>query len=108
MYAEKGIHLQEAVELLLRAIAIEPQNSAFLDSLGWAYYQLGELDQAEQYLAQSMEWMDEGDAEEAAVICEHAGDIAHAQGRSDDAQRYWRRALEFDPDNGALRAKLNN
>ena len=107
MYAEKGINLEEAVELLLRAIAIEPNNSAFLDSLGWAYFQLGDLIEAERYLERAIEWLDkEEDGESLAIIYDHAGDIAQAQGRRSDARGHWERALEFDPANTQLIEKL--
>ena len=43
IFAEKGIRLQEAAQMLERAVAQEPENGAFLDSLGWAYYKLGRL-----------------------------------------------------------------
>jgi tetratricopeptide (TPR) repeat protein len=106
MYAEKGIHLQEAVELLLRAIEIDPDNSAFLDSLGWAYFRLGEYDQAEHYLARALQYVDGDDGEEQAVILDHAGDIAAAQGKKNAANKHWQRALELDPNNDAVRGKL--
>lgn len=107
MYAEKGINLEEAVQLLLRAIAIDPNNSAFLDSLGWAYFQLGDLTEAERYLDRAIEWLDEEeDGESLAIIYDHAGDIAQAQGRRSDARGHWTRALEFDPANAQLIEKL--
>ena len=106
MYAEEGIHLQEAVELLLRAIEIDPDNSAFLDSLGWAYFRLGELEQAEHYLGQALQFISADEGEEQAVILDHAGDIAKAQGKGEMAKKYWQRALELSPDNDALRGKL--
>ena len=107
MYAEKGIHLREAVGFIERALAIDPANSAFLDSMGWAYFQLGELEQAAHYLALAIEHLDEADGpEEQAVIFDHAGDIASAQGRSSAARSHWERALEFTPDNDLLLKKL--
>ena len=106
MYADKGIRLTEAVELLEKAIAIEPDNSAFLDSIGWAYFRLGELAQAEHYLQQSLEQMDAGDPEEQAVIFDHAGDIAKALGKTDEARTHWQKALELAPDNEEVRRKL--
>ncbi len=107
MYADKGINLDTAVELLLRAIAIEPAKSPFLDSLGWAYFRLGELEQAQHYIEQALETLDQGEAEELAVIFEHAGDIAQAQGKTEEARRHWQRALELGPENeDAVQRKL--
>ena len=106
MYADKGVRLTEAVELLEKAIAIEPDNSAFLDSIGWAYFRLGELAQAEHYLQQALEQMDEGDPEEQAVIFDHAGDIASALGKTGEARAHWQKVLELAPDNEEVRRKL--
>ena len=47
MLAERGERLDEAVQLVQRALKIEPDNPSFLDSLGWAYFQQGRLDQAD-------------------------------------------------------------
>ena len=106
MYADKGVRLTEAVALLEQAIALVPANSAFLDSIGWAYFRLGELAQAEDYLQQALEHMDEGDPEELAVIFDHAGDIASALGKTDEARAHWQKVLELAPDNEEVRRKL--
>jgi tetratricopeptide (TPR) repeat protein len=106
MYAEKGIQLQEAVDLLLRAIDIEPENSAFFDSLGWAYYRLGEWQQAERYLTKALEYMDGDDTEEQTVILDHAADISWALGKQSVANTYWQRVLDLTPDDEAVRAKV--
>ena len=108
MYAEKGIHLNEAVGLLQRAVSLDPDNGAFFDSLGWAHYQLGELQQAERFLAKAMEQMADHEEEEQAVIYDHAGDIAHTLGKEDEAADHWRRALNLVPDDGEVRRKLQD
>ena len=46
MYAEKGVNLPEAIELIQKALALEPDNGYFIDSLGWAYYQQGRYPEA--------------------------------------------------------------
>lgn len=111
MYADRGIHLEEAVELLNRAVALEPDNGAFFDSLGWAHYRLGHLDKAEYYLQKALEQVEEYESaehfEEQAVIFDHAGDVARALGKNQDALELWRRALDLLPDNDEVRAKLN-
>jgi tetratricopeptide (TPR) repeat protein len=106
MFAEKGTDLEEAVSLLQRAIELEPGNSAFYDSLGWAYFRLGEYQRAEEYLAQALAAIDDDDAQEQAVIFDHAGDVAHALGKGDEARRHWTRALELGPTSDSVRRKL--
>lgn len=106
LYADRGIHLEEAVGLLLRAVAIDPENSAFLDSLGWAYYRLGQYDKAEEYLRRAVENLAPDEAEEQVVIYDHAGDVARALGKIEEAEEHWRRVLELVPDNKSVQRKL--
>ena len=106
MYADKGTRLEEAVELLSRAISLDPDNSAFLDSLGWAYFRLGEFEQAERYLDQALALMGQDEPEEQAVIFDHAGDIASALGKDGEARTHWQKVLELAPDNEKVRLKL--
>ena len=54
-WAEQGIHLDEAEQLILRALAIEPNDGFYIDSLGWVYYQRGEYMQAIQHLERAVE-----------------------------------------------------
>jgi tetratricopeptide (TPR) repeat protein len=54
MFADHGVKLEEAVTLLKRAIELDPQNGAYLDSLGWAYFKLGQYQQAEEDLQQAI------------------------------------------------------
>jgi len=46
MFADEGVKLEEAVTLIRKAVEMEPENGAFIDSLGWAYFKLGRLDEA--------------------------------------------------------------
>jgi len=55
MLADRGIRLDEARDLIQRALDQEPYNGAFLDSLGWAYYKQNKLDQAELTLRKAVE-----------------------------------------------------
>jgi tetratricopeptide (TPR) repeat protein len=109
MFAERGVRLQEAVALLNRAISIDPANSAFFDSLGWAHYQIGNLAEAEKFLGKAIAQMietDDGDEEEQAVIFDHAGDIAAALGKQGQALEMWRRALQLAPEDDEIQRKL--
>ena len=45
-YAERGVRLDRAIQVLKRAVSLAPSEGAIVDSLGWAYYQLGDLKQA--------------------------------------------------------------
>ena len=55
MWADRGVRLNESLGLVKRAVDIEPNNGAFLDSLGWVYFKLGKIEQAEVYLVQALD-----------------------------------------------------
>ena len=55
MLADRGTRLEEALGYIRRAVALDPQNGAYLDSLGWAYYRMGNYDLAEENLRRASE-----------------------------------------------------
>jgi tetratricopeptide (TPR) repeat protein len=93
MWAEKGIRLEEARDLLEKAVAREPRNGAYLDSLGWVYFRLGRLEKAEGYLSAAKD-QDPDDP----TIEEHLGDLSERQGDVRKAAAHWERALELKHD----------
>jgi tetratricopeptide (TPR) repeat protein len=54
MWADRDIRLQEALDLLRKAVDLEPNNGAYLDSLGWVYFRLNQLEEAETYLKKAL------------------------------------------------------
>lgn len=91
MFAERGVRLDEAVQLLQRALKIEPGNPSYLDSLGWAYFKQGNLEQADGPLTEAAEKLPEN-----SVIQDHLGDLRYRQGRLSEAIEAWERALKGD------------
>jgi len=88
--AERGERLEEALQLIRRAVNIEPNNGAFLDSLGWVYFQMGNLDEAERYLEQAVLYQPRD-----ATIHEHLGDLHQRRGRLEQALQAYERALQL-------------
>src|ERR1700757_2853348 len=88
MLADRGIRLEEARDLIQRALDQEPYNGAFLDSLGWAYYKQNKLDQAELTLRKAAERESHD-----PTIREHLGDVLAKQGRMDLAVVEWEKSL---------------
>ncbi len=93
MLAERGQRLDEAVDLVQRALKLEPGNPSFLDSLGWAYYQQGKLDLADPPLTEAASKLPNN-----SVIQDHLGDLRFKQRRFSDATAAWQRALTGDGD----------
>jgi tetratricopeptide (TPR) repeat protein len=93
MFADRGQRLDEAVDLVQRALTIDPGNPSFLDSLGWAYYQQGKLDLADAPLTEAAAKMPNN-----SVIQDHLGDLRFKQKRFADAAAAWERSLSGDGD----------
>lgn len=91
MLADNGQRLPEAVELIQRALKIDPQNPAYLDSLGWAFFKQGKVKEAEEPLRRAA-----GALRDNSVIQAHYGDVLAALGRYDEAAAAWQRALAGD------------
>ena len=102
MWAEEGRNLEQAVELVTRAVELEPNNGAFVDSLGWALFKLGDYENARGYLERAAELV-----RDDAVVFEHLGDLYHAVGELQRARQEYRKALELGGENiETVRRKL--
>ncbi len=88
MLADRGVRLDEARDLIQRALEQEPYNGAYLDSLGWAYYKENKLDQAELTLRKAVERESHD-----PTIRQHLGDVLAKQGRMDLAVAEWEKSL---------------
>ena len=100
LYAEQGEHLDEALDMARRAVAINPA-AAVLDTLGWVYYQRGDYRKACDYLRKSLK-KDAGDA----TVLEHLGDACAAMGNYAAARSSYAKALQLAPNNAAVKAKM--
>ncbi len=95
MWAERGENLPRALELIQKAVSLDPGNGAYLDSLGWAYFQLGKYDLAEKSLREAAEQNPDD-----ATIEEHIGDLFEKKGEIAKARARWKHALTLKPDDG--------
>jgi Tfp pilus assembly protein PilF len=96
--------LEEAREMIERAVRAEPQNASFLDSLGWVNYKLGKLKEAERYLSDAARRNPT-----SATIQEHLGDLFQKLGQQTKAFASWRKALSLSAeaaDTARIKAKL--
>ena len=104
MWIDRNENLDEAEQLVKRALELEPDNGAFLDSLGWLYYRKGQYNEALAELMKASEALKE---EPDAAIFEHIADTYQALGKSAEAVLFWQKAQKLDPTNKALIAKLD-
>lgn len=90
---EKGVNLEEALELIEKAVAEEPYSGHIVDSLGWALYRMGDYPGAVEHLERAAELLSRD-----PVINDHLGDAYWAVDRKIEAEFQWRRALSLDPE----------
>jgi tetratricopeptide (TPR) repeat protein len=88
MMADKGIKLTEALSLVRKAVELEPMNGAYLDSLGWVYFKLGQYELAEENLRHAVE-RDQTDP----TVHDHLGDLYEKTGRIRLAAAQWELSL---------------
>jgi tetratricopeptide (TPR) repeat protein len=101
-WADRGERLHEALAMLQRAAEQRPSSAAIVDSLGWAYYRLGEYDKALEHLERAVELMPAD-----ATLNDHLGDLYWRLERYAEARFQWRRALSGEPeDAAAVEAKI--
>ncbi|MEI6972128.1 MAG: tetratricopeptide repeat protein [bacterium] len=101
MWAERTANLDRALEYVNRALAAEPANPAYLDTLGWIYFKQGKMEQALELVDKAHSLMPE-----EAVIAEHMGDILQATKETDKAVIMWKKSFMADPENKGVGSKL--
>jgi tetratricopeptide (TPR) repeat protein len=102
MWVDQNTHLEEAEEYIKRALAAEPENGAFLDSLGWLHYRQGKFEQALGELMSAAAALKTDDA----TVFDHIGDTHAALNQMPKALEYWQKALALDQTNKKLAAKI--
>jgi tetratricopeptide (TPR) repeat protein len=93
MLVDRGLRLEESLGYIQQAVALDPYNGAYLDSLGWAYFRLGQLDLAEENLLKAIEQL-----RTTGVVYDHLGDLYFKKGNREQAIHYWEKALEQEDD----------
>lgn len=104
-WIERGEHLERAREMVEKAVELRPTDGYIVDSLGWAFYRLGEFDDAVDQLERAVNLNPED-----PLINDHLGDALWRVGRKREATFQWRRALALKPETEAvpkIREKLD-
>ncbi len=89
-FADRNLRLQEARELIAKALEMAPESAAIQDSMGWVEYRLGNLPRALEFLRQAFE------NEPEAEIAAHYGEVLWKSGQQAEARKVWAKGVELD------------
>lgn len=102
MWIDRNTNLEEAGKLIRKALELDPSSAAYIDTLGWYYYRMGDYEKAIAELLRAAEMLEEEDA----VVFDHIGDTYQAMGNFSQALIYWTKALVLDPKSASIAAKV--
>lgn len=89
---EKNLNLEEAQDMIEKAVAARPDSGFIADSLGWVLFKLGKFQDAVEPMERAVELMPDD-----PVVNDHLGDVYWKVGRKREASFQWSRAISFDP-----------
>lgn len=101
MFADRNVGLDEALEMISRAVELDPTSGAYQDSLGWVYFRLGDLARAEMYLREAAR-LEPHDA----TVHEHLGDLHAARGEHEEAIAAYSRALTMHSEEAGQQERI--
>jgi tetratricopeptide (TPR) repeat protein len=102
MWAEHNLHLDEAEEMIGRALQLDPNNGAYLDSLGWVFYRKGKYEEALNELLRAAQALTRDDP----IVFEHIGDTYSKLNRVPQALEFWQKSIALEPGNKLLADKI--
>lgn len=89
MLADRNVRLKEAYDMIQKALRNDPSNGAYLDSLGWVYFRMNKLDEAERNLRRALEMMARD-----PTVHDHLGDVYFQEGKIREAIAQWQSSLK--------------
>jgi len=104
MWAEHDTHLDEAEQMIKLALQADPNNGAYIDTLGWLEFRQGKFDQALSDLLRAAQKL----TREDPVVLEHVGDACAKLNKPAQALDAWQKAFNLDPQNKKLADKIDN
>jgi tetratricopeptide (TPR) repeat protein len=102
MWAEHNLHLDEAEDMVGRALQFDPNNGAYLDTLGWIHYRKGKFEDALNELLRAAQNLTRPDP----IVLEHIGDAYAKLNRGPQALDFWQKAIALSPENKLLAEKI--
>jgi len=101
--SDRGINLEQALEMINIALESQPENTSYLDTYGWIQYKLGNNEKAIEYIEKAARSEDA-----TAEVFEHLGEVYLAMGNEQKAIESWKRGLDRFPEDRNLLEKLKN
>src|SRR5690606_3695310 len=98
--ADRTERFEEARELLLKALALNPTDAAILDSVGWLHYRTGNYPEALGYLRRAFQ------AYPDAEIAAHLGEVLWIINERDEALEIWNEGLKLSPDSELIKNSM--
>ncbi len=99
-WLERNVRVAEAMELVQKAHALLPDDAAILDSVGWGYFRLNNLEQSIVFLRRAFA------ANPDPEIAAHLGEVLWVKGERTEAEAIWRDSARKHPDNKILQAVI--
>jgi tetratricopeptide (TPR) repeat protein len=103
MWAEHNIHLERALEQVRIALDSDPASGAYVDTLGWIYYQQEKYEEALLEITRASKLVPDD-----PIITDHLGDVLHKLEREEEAIEAWKRSFVLDPADAAVEEKLTS
>lgn len=100
-WLERNVRITEAMELVQKAYALMPDDAAILDSVGWGYFRLNDLEQSIVFLRRAFA------ANADPEIAAHLGEVLWVKGERTEAETLWRNSAAAHPDNAVLQAVIS-
>jgi len=92
-WVDQGMNLKQAMDYIRKAVKLKPDDGYYVDSLGWAYYRLGNMPAAVEHLERAVELKPDD-----PIINDHLGDAYWRVGRKLEAKYQWSQSLELNPE----------
>ena len=104
MWVEHNMHLDEAEQMIGKALELDPTNGAYLDSIGWLKFRKGKYEEALADLLRAAQALTRDDP----VVFEHIGDTYARLNKIPQALEYWQKAIALDAENATLAEKVES
>ncbi len=89
--AERGTNLEKALKMAKIAVEKDPENSSYLDTIGWVYFMMNNYTDAKVYIEKAINYDSTN-----VVLLDHLGDVYFRMNETEKAKQYWQEALKLD------------